>query len=71
LREHLREDALEAVAQKTAIEIPDILIERETEKMMRQLKEKTPQVLNMSFDEYLKKLGQDRRPAAGRYCQRQ
>jgi hypothetical protein len=25
--------------------------------MMRQLKEKTPQVLNMSFDEYLKKLG--------------
>jgi len=57
LREHLREDALEAVAQKTAIEIPDILIERETEKMMRQLKEKTPQVLNMSFDEYLKKLG--------------
>lgn len=55
--EHLREDALAAVAQKTAIEVPEILVERETEKMMGQLKEKTPRALNMSFEEYLGKLG--------------
>lgn len=57
MMEHLREDVLAAVAQKTNVEVPEILIERETEKMMAQLKEKTPRALNMSFDEYLKKLG--------------
>jgi len=57
LREHLREDVLNAVAQKTQIEIPDILIERETERTMQQLKERTPQMLNMSFEDYLAKLG--------------
>jgi len=57
LREHARQDALEAIAKKTAVEIPDVLIERETEKTMRQLKDRTPQVLNMNFEDYLKKLG--------------
>jgi len=57
LREHLRQDALAAVAAKTAVEIPDVLVERETEKTMAQLKERTPQVLHMSFEEYLQKLG--------------
>jgi len=57
LREHLREDVLNAVAEKTVVEIPEILIERETEKMMGQLKDRTPQMLNMSFEDYLKKLG--------------
>jgi len=56
-REQLREEVLAAIAQKTEVEVPEILIERETEKMMEQLKEKTPRALNMSFDEYLKKLG--------------
>ncbi|MFA6376081.1 MAG: trigger factor [Candidatus Paceibacterota bacterium] len=57
LREHLREDVLNAVAEKTQVEIPDILIERETERTMQQLKERTPQMLNMSFEDYLAKLG--------------
>jgi FKBP-type peptidyl-prolyl cis-trans isomerase (trigger factor) len=57
LREHLREDVIRAVAEKTAVEVPEILVQRETEKMMHQLKEKTPQVLNMSFEDYLAKLG--------------
>jgi trigger factor len=56
-REHVRQDALAAVAAETAVEVPGILITRETEKMMNQLKERTPQMLNMSFDDYLKKLG--------------
>ncbi len=55
--EHLREDVLEAIAKETDVEIPEILVERETDKMIRQLKDRTPQTLNMSFDEYLKKLG--------------
>ena len=57
MREHLREDALAAIAQKTEVEIPEVLVERETEKMMHQLKERTPQTLNMSFEDYLAKLG--------------
>lgn len=55
--EHLREDALGAIAKETEAEIPEILVERETDKMIRQLKERTPQTLNMSFEDYLKKLG--------------
>ncbi len=58
---HLREDArqkmLEAMAQKMEVEIPDILVERETQQMMDDLKERTPQVLRISFEQYLKKLG--------------
>jgi FKBP-type peptidyl-prolyl cis-trans isomerase (trigger factor) len=57
MREHLREDAMEAIAKETEVEIPEILVERETDKMMRQLKERTPQTLNMNFEDYLKKLG--------------
>jgi len=59
--EHLREDALEAIAKETEVEIPDILVERETEKMMRQLKERTPQTVNMSFEDYLKNWERPRR----------
>jgi FKBP-type peptidyl-prolyl cis-trans isomerase (trigger factor) len=56
-REHLRQDMLAAVSAATAIEIPDILVERETEKMMAQLKERTPQILHLPFGKYLAKLG--------------
>jgi FKBP-type peptidyl-prolyl cis-trans isomerase (trigger factor) len=58
MREHLRQDALAAVAAKTAVEIPEVLIERETQKTMAQIKERAPQVLHLSFEEYLAKLGQ-------------
>ena len=57
VREHMREDALAAIVAKTEVEVPEILVQRETEKMFEQLKERTPQMLHMSFDEYLKKLG--------------
>jgi FKBP-type peptidyl-prolyl cis-trans isomerase (trigger factor) len=57
MREHKRQDLLAAIATKTDTEVPEVLVERETQKMMEQLKERTPQALNMSFEEYLKKLG--------------
>ncbi len=56
-REHLRQDALEKIAQGSAVEIPDVLIQRETQNSLAQLKENTPRVLNMAFEDYLKKLG--------------
>lgn len=60
MREDLRHKILENLAQKTEVEIPDVLIERETERMMADLEEKTPQALRISFEEYLKKLGKTR-----------
>lgn len=56
-REHLRQDLLADLAKNTQAEIPDILIEQETQNTLARLKEKTPQVLNMAFEDYLKKLG--------------
>jgi len=56
-REHLRQDLLAELAAKATLEVPEILMEGETEKMMRQLKERASQATGMSFDEYAKKIG--------------
>jgi FKBP-type peptidyl-prolyl cis-trans isomerase (trigger factor) len=55
-KDHLREDLLDKLRQTARIEVPDVLIGRETERMIEDLRKKTPQALNMSFDEYLKKI---------------
>lgn len=56
-REHLRQDALAALAQATEAEVPEILTERETEKSMAQLKDRVLRMLAMDFEQYLKKTG--------------
>jgi len=71
-RERLRMAMLEAIAQETRAEIPEVLIDRESEKMLVELKEST-QGLGLKFDQYLghiKKteagLKAEWRPGAGR-----
>jgi FKBP-type peptidyl-prolyl cis-trans isomerase (trigger factor) len=55
-KEHLREDLMAKLREAAKIEVPESMVERETERVMEDLRKKTPQALNMSFDEYLKKI---------------
>ncbi len=56
-REKLRQEILEKIAQETEIEIPPVLIAAETEKMLEDLKQQVPQILQITFEDYLKKIG--------------
>ncbi len=55
-KEHIREDLLDKLREIAKIEIPEVMVARETERMMEDLRKKTPQALNMPFEEYLKKI---------------
>lgn len=56
-REHWRRDLLEKLAQKTEIEVPEILVAGETRKAMDDFKKRVPRATGMDFDAYLKKIG--------------
>jgi len=56
-REHWRRDLLDSLAQKSAIEIPDVLVQGETQKTIAEFKGRISQMTGMSFEEYLKKTG--------------
>lgn len=55
-KEHIREDLLDKLRVIATIEVPEVMIARETERMMEDLRRKTPQALNMPFEDYLKKI---------------
>lgn len=55
-KEHLREDLLAKLREAAKIEVPELMVDRETDRVMEDLRVKTPKALNMSFDEYLKKI---------------
>jgi FKBP-type peptidyl-prolyl cis-trans isomerase (trigger factor) len=55
-KEHIREDLLDKLREIAKIEIPEVMVARETERMIEDLRKKTPQALNMPFEEYLKKI---------------
>jgi FKBP-type peptidyl-prolyl cis-trans isomerase (trigger factor) len=55
-KEHIREDLLDKLRVIATIEVPEAMVARETERMMEDLRRKTPQALNMPFEEYLKKI---------------
>lgn len=54
--EHARQDLMAKISQAVSIDVPEVLVERETAKMVEDLKERTPKALNMSFEDYLKKI---------------
>lgn len=56
-KERARQEILEKIAQDSEIEIPEILIELEKKRMLEGLKKQVPQMLQVSFEDYLKKLG--------------
>lgn len=55
-KEHIREDLLDKLRVIATIEVPEVMVARETDRMMEDLRRKTPQALNMPFEEYLKKI---------------
>jgi len=57
-KERVREEILEKIANNTQIDIPDILIERERERMLENFKKEIKGLLGMEFDQYLEKTGQ-------------
>jgi len=56
-KERLRGEILEKISQKTEGEIPEILIEKEKERMLEQFKKELPRILGINFEEYLKRNG--------------
>lgn len=54
-----REDFLEKVAKKSKIEVPECLLEKESQRMMENVKAQISQGLKMEFGEYLKKIKKD------------
>lgn len=55
-KEHRREDLLNKLRETANIDLPEIMIARETDRMIEELRKKTPQALNMNFEEYLQKI---------------
>jgi len=53
--QRLRNELLDEIAKQSKMEIPDILIERETGQMLENFKKDIPRRLNISFEEYSKK----------------
>lgn len=55
-KEKLRQEILEKIAQASQLETPAILIESEKKRMLENIKEQVPQMLGISFEDYLKKI---------------
>ncbi len=55
-KEKLRGEILEKIAEKSSIEIPQVLLEQEQKRMLETLKNNVVQTLQISFEDYLKKL---------------
>ncbi len=56
-KERVRQEILEKVGEKAEIEIPPVLIESEQQRMLENLKQQVSQMLQMTFEDYLKKVG--------------
>lgn len=49
-----REEAIKKMIEKTKFDVPEILVQRELDYMMRTIKERVTSELNITFEEYLK-----------------
>lgn len=55
-KERLRQEMLEKIAKEAKVEIPSVLIEQEQKRMMENFKNSILQTLQVSFEDYLKKI---------------
>lgn len=55
-KERLRQEILEKIAEKSQMEIPEVLIISEKKRMLENIKQQVPQMLGFSFEDYLQKL---------------
>lgn len=56
-KERFRQEILGEITKDSKIEMPEILIESEKQRMLNTIKEQVPQMLGVGFEDYLKKLG--------------
>ena len=54
-KDRLREEIIEEIAKQSNLEVPDVLVEREKQVLLSQLKLSVADMLKMSFEEYLQK----------------
>ena len=55
-KEKRRNEILEKIAEKTEIELPEVLVEAEKKRMLENLKQQVSQMLQINFEDYLKKI---------------
>jgi len=55
-QKRVRQEIIEKIAKDSEVEIPEVLIEREKNQMLENLKRGVTQVLKISFEDYLRKL---------------
>ncbi len=55
-KEKLRQEILDKIASGSKMEIPEVLIDSEKNRMLVTIKEQVPQMLGIGFEEYLKKI---------------
>lgn len=55
-KQKLRNELVDKIAEKTEIEIPEVLIKKEQQQMIENFKKDVPQRLNVPYEEYLKKI---------------
>lgn len=55
-KDKMRQEILDKIASSSKIEIPEVLINSEKERMMATIKEQVPQMMGIGFEEYLKKI---------------
>lgn len=55
-KERLRQEMLEKVAEASTFEVPQVLIDSEKDRALSDIKAQVPQMLGMTFEDYLKKI---------------
>ncbi len=55
-RQRRRSEILDKIVEKTDVSVPEVLIEREKENQLAQLKKRVSEQLGVSFEEYLEKI---------------
>lgn len=56
-KERVRQEIIEKIAKESELEIPEVLVKEEQRRIMERIKTVVPQTLQISFEDYLKKLG--------------
>lgn len=57
--QRIQAEILEKIAKETSLEVPKVLVEIELQRTLEELKQNIPQLLGISFDQYLKQTNQN------------
>lgn len=66
-KEKLRQEILDKIASSSKMEIPEVLIDSEKNRMMATIKEQVSQMLGIGFEEYLKKINKTEKEIANTF----